>query len=111
MSEDIRGASLLAQLDAIDVRELQERGARPTRRKRALQYGLQVTTLILMARAGVNIALFAVLPLLLPFGVERLVRHFVIRRLGKERERLLALYEKIDRTPQLHNAESESVTP
>ena len=102
--QDIRAKALLDQLNEIDQRILCVREGHLNKKIRVLNTGIFGIFVVLLAlsvssleRAGVHLALPAGVLMVAFLGSGPLIRLFQTRKLERERDRVLALYEEIDR--------------
>lgn len=112
--QDFRTKALVDQLDQIDQRILEVTGLPMTRTQRVLRLGMCGVFLILLALSastleqlwiGVALPVWALIVAFLSFGP--LIRLFQRRKLERERDRVLALYEEIGRRLGTSQEDSE----
>ena len=115
--QDIRAKALLDQLNEIDQRILGVPGRRLTKIQRVVRLGLFGAVLILLALSqsrleqlgiGMTLPVSALIVGSLSFGP--LFRLFQRRMIKRERDRVLALYEEIDRGAALISGEEGGVS-
>ena len=101
---DIRTKALLDQLTEIDQRILESRGQNVSKKERILRTGLLGVFVVLLALSasnlespGVSLAIPAAVLMVGSFSTGPLIRLFHRRKLERERDRVLALYDEIDR--------------
>ena len=101
LSEDVRASALLDQLTELDEREAEVRKNRTGWKRRGFFLGILGLSALSLELNSID----ALVPaLLLGFIVSTpryLIRHLTLRRIGRERTRLLALYDAIDRAAKL----------
>ena len=115
---DLRAEALMDQLNEIDERLLDVSGRPPTKTQRVFRLGLIGGFLILLAisappleKMGVGLALPVAVLLAGSLGVGRFVQFLRMRRLERERDRVMALYEEIDRRLGLGPGDSKEPCP
>ncbi len=106
--QDIRAEVLLGQLNEIDERIRFVKGRNLTLKQRVLHASVAGAFVILLALSVSDLARLGFLPaipavglILLLFGSGPLIRRNQTRKLERERDRVLAFYEEIDRTAGL----------
>ena len=104
LDQDLRAKALIDQLNEIDQRILGVSGRSLTRTERVFRLGLFGGFLILLAisappleRMGVGLALPVAALMAGSLSTGPLIRFLRRRRLERERDRVIALYEEIDR--------------
>lgn len=102
--QDIRAEALLGQLNEIDERIRFVKGRHLTIKQRVLHASIAGIFVILLALSVSDLARLGFLPAIpalglvfLLFGSGPLIRHNQTRKLARERDRVLAFYEEIDR--------------
>lgn len=115
--QDIRAKALLDQLNEIDQRILGVRGRPPTKIQRIVTLGFVGAVLILLALiqsrlewSGLGMALPLSALIVGGLSVKTLFRFLQSRMLKRERDRVLALYEEIDRRAALISPEEGGVS-
>ena len=104
LDRDLRAKALIDQLNEIDQQILGVSGRPLTRTERVFRLGLFGGFLILLAisappleKMGVSLALPVAAVMAGSLGTRPLIRFLRRRRLERERDRIMALYEEIDR--------------
>lgn len=94
--QDIRARALLDQLSEIDRRLHAASNWRSSWKQRTWLIGSCAVLLALVARTGSDLIPLIVALAMLPLASEPVIRDFMTRRLERERDRVIDLYEEID---------------